>query len=153
MGSIGRILPAIAMLAGLAACADAEPPPAPRPAVAVLECTQAVWSGSPYGVPPHGVTLLAGPPQAVGIYGTPGTAPWGLVCINGFTRTGCNISPDTRFAPYPAYGTPGTPAPDTDEWDLRSDGTPDGNGCYTTRPELIARAAVSISCCRVAERR
>ena len=148
---LGRMTIALALATGLAGCADAEPPPpAPRPAVATLECTQAVWGGSPYGVPPHGVTLLAGPPEAVGIYGTPGTAPWGLVCINGFARTGCNISPETRLAPYPAAATP---TPDIDAWDLRSDGTPDGNGCYTTRPELISRAAISISCCRVAQRR
>ncbi len=156
MKQAGWISATLAIAFGLAACASPEPaPPPPRPAVAVLECTQAVWGGSPYGVPPHGVTLLAGTPQAVGIYGTPGTAPWGLVCINGFARTGCNISPDTRLAPYPAYQphAAGTPAPDLDEWDLRSDGTPDGNGCYTTRPELISRAAISISCCRVAERR
>lgn len=151
----GRILAAMALLGGLGACATPEPPPPPpRPAVAVLECSQAVWSGSPYGVPPHGVTLLAGSPHAVGIYGTPGTAPWGLVCINGYTRTGCNITPDSRFAPVPGYpAAAGTPAPDIEDWDLRSDGTPEGNGCYTTKPELISRAAISISCCRVAERR
>ena len=156
MDYLGKLSAALVLAATVAACATPEPPPPPpRPAVAVLECAQAVWSGSPYGTPPYGVSLLAGPGHAVGIYGTPGTAPWGLVCLNGFTRTGCNIAPDTRFAAYPAYSS--APAamqlPDADEWDLRADGTPDGNGCYTTRPELIQRAAISISCCRVAERR
>ncbi|BBK34916.1 hypothetical protein EDC65_2598 [Stella humosa] len=159
MGLLARLFAASILTATVAACASPEPPPPPpRPAVAVLDCTQAVWSGSPYGQPPHGVTLLSGSPFGVGIYGTPGTAPWGLVCLNGYTRTGCNIAPDTRFAAYsvhPAYPALPTavPLPDFDDWDLRSDGTPEGNGCYTTRPELISRAAISISCCRIAEQR
>ena len=149
---------ALALAVSVGACAAPEPlPPPPRPAVATLECAQAVWNGGAYGAPPYGVTLLAGPAHAVGAYGTPGTAPWGLVCLNGFTRTGCHMSPDTRFGAYPTYypypAGQVVPAPDPDDWDLRVDGTPEGNGCYTTRPELISRAAISISCCRVAERR
>ncbi len=153
MNSFGKWSVWLATALVAAACAAPEPVPLPpRPAVATLECAQAVWSGSPYGAAPHGVTLLAGPGNAVGVYGTPGTAPWGLLCMNGFTRTGCHISPDTRFSAPPAYYPYPTtlPASDPDDWDLRVDGTPGGNGCYTTRPELIARAAISISCCRVA---
>ena len=100
----------VSMLTAAACAAPEPPPPPPRPAVAALECAQAVWNGSPYGPSPAGVTLLSGPAQAVGVYGTPGTAPWGLVCMNGFARTGCHISPDTRFGAAATYYTyPGQP--------------------------------------------
>ncbi|MCC7273933.1 MAG: hypothetical protein IT561_14780 [Alphaproteobacteria bacterium] len=154
--TLGALLVAAATVAG---CAAEQPPPPPRPLVAGLDCTQAIWSGSPYPSPPHSVTVLAGSPGAVAVYGTPGTTPWGLQCMNGYVRTGCHMGADTRFGPYaypgvyptPYVGAP-PPAADSDNWDLRVDGTQDGNGCYTTRPDLVTRAYIAISCCRVASR-
>ncbi|MGE0713834.1 MAG: hypothetical protein AB7P02_00195 [Alphaproteobacteria bacterium] len=148
---------AIAVVAAgvLAGCASEPPPPPPRALYPALDCTQAIWSGSPYPSPPHSVTVLAGSPAAVAIYGTPGTTPWGLQCMNGYVRTGCHMGADTRFGPYAYPGTFPTPyaivpapAAEAGGWDLRVDGTPEGNGCYTTRPDLVTRAYIAISCCR-----
>jgi hypothetical protein len=145
-------LAAIVGAVGLAGCADPEPPPPPRPQVYALDCTQAIWSGSLYPSVPHGVTVLGGNPEAVQIFGAPGTAPWGLTCVGDYVRTGCHMGADTRFGP-PYAPTPTAPGyPSAEGWDLRVDGTPNGNGCYTTHTDLITRAYIAVSCCRVLPR-
>ncbi|MGE0725768.1 MAG: hypothetical protein AB7O45_15420 [Alphaproteobacteria bacterium] len=138
----------------LAACSDPEqPPPAPKPPpMWGLECTQAIWSGSLFPSQPHGITVLAGRPEAVQIFGTPGTAPWGLTCVGDYVRTGCHMGADTRFGPPYAPAPYASGYPSAEGWDLRTDGTPNGNGCYTTRTDLITRAYIAVSCCRVVPR-
>ena len=148
------IIAAFLCVAAIAGCADPEPPPPPRPLPQIwsLDCTQAIWSGSLFPSQPHGVTVLGGRPEAVQIFGSPGTAPWGLTCVGDYVRTGCHMGADTRFGPpyAPAPNSPGYPS--ADGWDLRTDGTPNGNGCYSTRTDLITRAYIAVSCCRVVPR-